>query len=154
MGKYKSITYFFKRKNEEQVKGIDNENNEIKRQKALTSELVNEPINETNQNIQQEHDIPQNPININEVDVSSLERDPAKRLGMWKYPVNIELLSLSATLCSKKINIDQIVLLIGKYYPKYFTEQERNQLHGQLETFKVERINNAKLTGVSTLSDL
>ncbi|KAJ0521821.1 hypothetical protein HanIR_Chr10g0475421 [Helianthus annuus] len=66
---------------------------------------------------------------------------------MWKYLVNIELLSLSATLCSKKINIDQIVLLIGKYYPKDFTEQERNQLHGQLETFKVERINNAKLLG-------
>ncbi|XP_022035076.1 putative vacuolar protein sorting-associated protein 13B [Helianthus annuus] len=111
MGKNKIITSFFKRKNEEQVDG----NNEIKRQKASTNEPVNEaniepvneannepvneannetvneannepnnePVNEANQNI------PQNPININEVDVSSLERDPAKRLEMWKYPVNI-----------------------------------------------------------------
>ncbi|MFS7940122.1 hypothetical protein Hanom_Chr05g00459961 [Helianthus anomalus] len=55
MDKYKRITSFFKRKNEEQVDGIDNENNEIKRQKASTSELVNEPINEANQNIQQGH---------------------------------------------------------------------------------------------------
>ncbi|KAM0006828.1 hypothetical protein Hdeb2414_s0160g00818391 [Helianthus debilis subsp. tardiflorus] len=59
----------------------------------------------------------------------------------------IELLSLSATLCSKKINIDQIVLLVEKYYPKDFTEQEREQLRGQLDNFQVERINNPKLSG-------
>ncbi|XP_022041859.1 uncharacterized protein LOC110944506 [Helianthus annuus] len=110
-GEKQNHNFFFQRKNEEQVYG----NNEIKRQKASTSEPVNEaniepvneannepvneannepvneannepnnePVNEANQNI------PQNPININEVDVSSLERDPAKRLEMWKYPVNI-----------------------------------------------------------------
>ncbi|XP_022021325.1 uncharacterized protein LOC110921332 [Helianthus annuus] len=66
----------------------------------------------------------------------------------------IELLSLSATLCSKKINTDQIVLLVEKYYPKDFTEQEREQLRGQLDNFQVERINNPKLSGVSTLSEL
>ncbi|KAJ0545468.1 hypothetical protein HanIR_Chr08g0350181 [Helianthus annuus] len=89
MGKNKTITSFFKRRNEEQGRGIDDENHEIKRQKPSTNEPVNEPINEADQNIQQEHDIPQNKININEVDINSLERDPAKRLGMWKYPVNI-----------------------------------------------------------------
>ncbi|XP_022003888.1 uncharacterized protein LOC110901365 [Helianthus annuus] len=89
-GKNKIITSFFKRKNEEQIEGIDDENHDIKRQKALTSELVNEPINEADQNNQHEYDVPQNrQENINEVDVSSLERDPAKRLEMWKYPVNI-----------------------------------------------------------------
>ncbi|PWA28524.1 hypothetical protein CTI12_AA627260 [Artemisia annua] len=67
---------------------------------------------------------------------------------------SIELLSLGSTLCSKKINIDHIVLLVEKYYPTDFTEQERNQLVCQLETFQVERINNAKLSEVATLSDL
>ncbi|PWA93220.1 hypothetical protein CTI12_AA073150 [Artemisia annua] len=65
---------------------------------------------------------------------------------------SIELLTLGSTLCSKKINIDDIVLLVEKYYPTDFTEQERNQLVGQLETFQVERINNAKLSEVATLS--
>nr|XP_043639431.1 uncharacterized protein LOC122610514 [Erigeron canadensis] len=66
----------------------------------------------------------------------------------------VELLSLGATLCSKQINIGDIVLLVEKYYPIDFTEQERNQLRCQLETFQVERINNAKLSKVPTLSDL
>ncbi|XP_035838006.1 zinc finger MYM-type protein 1-like [Helianthus annuus] len=50
MGKNKIITSFFKRKNEEQVDG----NNEIKRQKASTSEPVNEanePVNEANNEV-------------------------------------------------------------------------------------------------------
>lgn len=67
---------------------------------------------------------------------------------------SMELLSLGSTLCSKKINIDHIVLLVEKYYPADFNEQERNQLVGQLEIFQVERINNAKLSEVATLSDL
>ncbi|XP_021991725.2 zinc finger MYM-type protein 1-like [Helianthus annuus] len=112
MGKNKCITSFFKRKNEneEQVEGnqgIVDGNNENKRQKASTSEPVSEvnneanqnipPVNEANQNIppvneannEANQNIPQNPTIINEVDVSSLERDPPKRLPMWKYPVNI-----------------------------------------------------------------
>jgi len=64
------------------------------------------------------------------------------------------LLSLGATLCSKEINIDHIVLLVEKYYPTDFTEHERNQLRCQLETFQVERISNSKLSKVATLSDL
>lgn len=82
MVKNKTITSFFKRKNEEQqVEGIDDEIQESKHQKGSTSEPVIGPdtCNE------QPSEIPQ--ANINEVDVSSLERDPAKRLEMWKYPV-------------------------------------------------------------------
>ncbi|MFS7925041.1 hypothetical protein Hanom_Chr04g00279751 [Helianthus anomalus] len=86
-GSIKAQHFFFKRKNEEHVEGIDDENNEIKHQKTSTSE----PVNEANQNIQQEHDIPENLININEVGVSSLERDTPKRLGMW----NIRLIQRS-----------------------------------------------------------
>nr|XP_043620074.1 uncharacterized protein LOC122591914 [Erigeron canadensis] len=67
---------------------------------------------------------------------------------------SVELLSLCATLCSKKINIGDIVLLVEKYYPMDFIEHERNQLRCQLETFQVERINNAKLSKAETLSDL
>ncbi|KAM0024063.1 putative transcription factor and/or regulators TTF-type(Zn) family [Helianthus debilis subsp. tardiflorus] len=102
MGKNKCITSFFKRKNEneEQLEGnqgIVDGNNVNKRQKASTSEPVSEVNNEVNQNIppvneannETNQNISQNPTNINEVDVSSLERDPAKRLPMWKYPVNI-----------------------------------------------------------------
>ncbi|KAL6532256.1 hypothetical protein OROGR_011978 [Orobanche gracilis] len=67
---------------------------------------------------------------------------------------SMELLSLGYTLCSKEINIDDVVLLVEKYYPTDFTEHERNQLRCQLETFQVERIHNAKLSKVATLSDL
>ncbi|PWA44518.1 RNA-directed DNA polymerase, eukaryota, Reverse transcriptase zinc-binding domain protein [Artemisia annua] len=84
MVKNKTITSFFKRTNEEQqVEGIDDEIQESKRQKGSTSEPVIGPAacNE------QPSEIPQ--ANINEVDVSSLERDPAKRLEMWKYPVTV-----------------------------------------------------------------
>ena len=93
MVKNKTITSFFKRKNEEQqVEGSTSEqvkernNDEIqesKRQKGSTSEPVSGPdtCNE------QPSEIPQG--NINEIDVSNLERDPAKRLEMWKYPVAV-----------------------------------------------------------------
>ncbi|PWA95038.1 proteasome subunit alpha type-5 [Artemisia annua] len=73
MVKNKTITSFFKRTNEEQqVEGIDDEIQESKRQKGSTSEPVISPVacNE------QPSEIPH--ANINEVDVSSLERDPAK----------------------------------------------------------------------------
>jgi len=70
MVKNKTITSFFKRKNEEQQVGVDDEVQESKRQKGSTSEPVIGPdtCNE------QVSEIPQ--ANINEVDVSSLERDP------------------------------------------------------------------------------
>nr|KAJ0198233.1 hypothetical protein LSAT_V11C700368020 [Lactuca sativa] len=62
----------------------------------------------------------------------------------------MELVSLSSTLASKEhhkvINVDQICLLVEKYYPEDFTEQERIQLRCQLQNFG--------LSGVSTIADL
>ncbi|PWA46679.1 hypothetical protein CTI12_AA503670 [Artemisia annua] len=241
MVKNKTITSFFKRTNEEQqVEGIDDEIQESKCQKGSTSDPVIGPAacNE------QPSEIPQ--ANINEVDVSSLERDPAKRLEIkchdelqkakaieikkllelvksnrekekislvnmfdvtravlrgimdnttrntraqrgdasmaYSYLKSFEfvfvlhmmkkVMQKTDALCqglqkksqdilnamdlvsATKINIDHLVLLVEKYYPTDFTEQERNQLVCQLETFQVERINNAKLSEVATLSDL
>ena len=70
----------------------------------------------------------------------------------------MELLSLSSTLVSKEhpkvINIDQICLLVEKYYPEDFTEQERIQLRYQLDIFNIDMIKNNKLSRVSTIADL
>ncbi|KAI3813620.1 hypothetical protein L1987_18348 [Smallanthus sonchifolius] len=66
----------------------------------------------------------------------------------------MKLLSLSSSLASKKINVDEIVLLVEKYYPEDFTEQEMIHLCSQLEVFKVEVTKNTKLSSVSTISDL
>jgi hypothetical protein len=94
MVKNKTITSFFKRKNEEQqVEGIDVEIQESKRQKDSTSEPVIGPdtCNEQPSDIPQTNinEIPQANNNEQPSDVSSLERDPAKRLEMWKYPVEV-----------------------------------------------------------------
>ncbi|XP_023761575.2 uncharacterized protein LOC111910009 [Lactuca sativa] len=70
----------------------------------------------------------------------------------------MELLSLSSTLVSKEhskmINVDQICLLVEKYYPEDFTEQERIQLRYQLDIFNIDMIKNNKLSRVSTIADL
>ncbi|KAD4586123.1 hypothetical protein E3N88_23724 [Mikania micrantha] len=66
----------------------------------------------------------------------------------------MELLSLSSSLVSKEINVNEICLLVEKYYPEDFTEHERSLLRGQLEIFNVEMAKNDKLSGVSTISDL
>ncbi|KAL7591212.1 hypothetical protein Lser_V15G31691 [Lactuca serriola] len=70
----------------------------------------------------------------------------------------MELLSLSSTLVSKEhpkvINIDQICLLVEKYYPEDFTEQERIQLRYQLDIFNIDMTKNPRLSRVSTIVDL
>ncbi|XP_021971676.2 zinc finger MYM-type protein 1-like [Helianthus annuus] len=66
----------------------------------------------------------------------------------------IELLSLSSSLVSKVINVDQICLLVEKFYPEDFTDQEITGLRRQLELFNVELSKNIRLSSVSTLSDL
>ncbi|XP_052620868.1 uncharacterized protein LOC111892149 [Lactuca sativa] len=70
----------------------------------------------------------------------------------------MELLSLSSTLVSKEhpkvINIDQICLLVEKYYPEDFTEQERIQLRYQLDIFNIDMTKNPRLSRVSTIADL
>ncbi|KAK1419270.1 hypothetical protein QVD17_28434 [Tagetes erecta] len=67
---------------------------------------------------------------------------------------SMELLSLSCSLVAKEINVDQICLLVEKYYPEDFTEQEIIQLRYQLELFNVERTKNTILSGISTISEL
>ncbi|XP_076942463.1 uncharacterized protein LOC143612336 [Bidens hawaiensis] len=66
----------------------------------------------------------------------------------------MELLSLSSSLASKKINVDEICLLVEKYYPECFTESERTHLRDQLVVFNAEMTNNTKLSGVSSILDL
>ncbi|XP_076887171.1 uncharacterized protein LOC143537248 [Bidens hawaiensis] len=66
----------------------------------------------------------------------------------------MELLSLSSSLASKKINVDEICLLVEKYYPGDFTEPKRTHLRDQLVVFNVEMTNNTKLSGISSISDL
>ncbi|XP_023763645.1 uncharacterized protein LOC111912142 [Lactuca sativa] len=66
----------------------------------------------------------------------------------------MELLSLSSSLVSKVINVDQICLLVEKYYLEDFTEQEMIQLRYQMEIFNIDITKNPMLSGVSTISDL
>ncbi|KAD4180161.1 hypothetical protein E3N88_28752 [Mikania micrantha] len=66
----------------------------------------------------------------------------------------IELLSLSSSLASKEINVDEICLLLEKYYPQDFSDQENIQLRYQLEIFNIEKSKNINLSGASTTSDL
>ncbi|KAD7480416.1 hypothetical protein E3N88_03552 [Mikania micrantha] len=66
----------------------------------------------------------------------------------------IELLSLSSSLTSKEINVDEICLLVEKYYPQDFSDQENIQLRYQLEIFNIEKSKNINLSGASTISDL
>ncbi|XP_023771137.1 uncharacterized protein LOC111919776 [Lactuca sativa] len=67
---------------------------------------------------------------------------------------SMELLRLSSNLVSKVINVDQICLLVEKYYPEDFTEQEMIQLRYQLEIFNIDITKNPRLSGVSTIVDL
>ena len=54
----------------------------------------------------------------------------------------MELLTLASSLVpsngSHAFNVNEICLLVQKYYPADFTEQERLHLRYQLEIFKVE----------------
>ncbi|XP_076899583.1 uncharacterized protein LOC143553469 [Bidens hawaiensis] len=47
----------------------------------------------------------------------------------------MELLSLSSSLASQKINVNELCLLAEKYYPEDFTEPERTHLRDQLVVF-------------------
>nr|XP_043613829.1 uncharacterized protein LOC122585771 [Erigeron canadensis] len=66
----------------------------------------------------------------------------------------MELLSLSASLASKEININEICLFVEKYYPEDFTEFEVTKLRYQSETLNIDMTKNILLSGVSTLADL
>ncbi|PWA45123.1 hypothetical protein CTI12_AA520400 [Artemisia annua] len=67
----------------------------------------------------------------------------------------MELLTLSSTLGPNKVfNIDDICLLVEKYYPTYFTKQERLELKYELELFAIERQKNTRLSGATTVANL
>ncbi|KAI3495366.1 hypothetical protein L1887_37695 [Cichorium endivia] len=70
----------------------------------------------------------------------------------------MELLTLASNLAPKKdsqvFNVDEICLIVEKYYPEDFTEQERIQLRYQLEIFNVEMPKNQILNGVSSIAQL
>ncbi|KAK9057158.1 hypothetical protein SSX86_024525 [Deinandra increscens subsp. villosa] len=66
----------------------------------------------------------------------------------------VELLSLSASLATKEINVENICLLVERYYPRDFTERERIELQYQLENLNIEMTINPRLSGVSNLPNL
>ncbi|GJZ20106.1 zinc finger MYM-type protein 1-like protein [Tanacetum coccineum] len=67
----------------------------------------------------------------------------------------MELLKLSSTLVPNRVfNIDDICLLVEKYYPADFTEQERLRLKYELELFSIERQKNTKLSGATTMTPI
>ncbi|XP_022032298.1 zinc finger MYM-type protein 1-like [Helianthus annuus] len=70
----------------------------------------------------------------------------------------IELFSLSASLVPKDhpngINVEQIGLLVEKYYPEDFTEQERIDLRCQLDIFNIDMKENPRLSGATTVASL
>ncbi|XP_076912204.1 uncharacterized protein LOC143570434 [Bidens hawaiensis] len=66
----------------------------------------------------------------------------------------MELLTLSSSLVSKEIDVDKICLLVKKYYPEDFTEQEITLLQFQLQNFNFEMPTNTILSGVSSIADL
>ncbi|XP_076886023.1 uncharacterized protein LOC143535733 [Bidens hawaiensis] len=70
----------------------------------------------------------------------------------------MKLLNVSSTLVLKKdpkvIDVDQICLLVEKYYPEDFMKQERIQLRVQLNSFNFHMPNNPKLSGASSIVDL
>nr|XP_043614293.1 zinc finger MYM-type protein 1-like [Erigeron canadensis] len=81
-----------------------------------------------------------------------MQKTDALSQGLQKKSQDI--LNAMESVSATKINIGDIVLLVEKYYPMDFIEQEGNQLRCQVETFQVERIDNSKLSKVATLSDL
>ncbi|XP_071704499.1 uncharacterized protein [Rutidosis leptorrhynchoides] len=70
----------------------------------------------------------------------------------------MELLTLGSLLLPTKdmelFDIDKICLLVEKYYPTDFTEQEINMLRYHLELFRIELIENPKFKDVSTIAQL
>ncbi|KAL4581775.1 hypothetical protein LXL04_006303 [Taraxacum kok-saghyz] len=70
----------------------------------------------------------------------------------------MELLALASSLVpnkdSRAFNVDEICLLVAKYYREDFIEQERIHLRYQLEIFKVEMSKNQILSGVSSIAKL
>ncbi|KAK1413074.1 hypothetical protein QVD17_34806 [Tagetes erecta] len=104
MGKLKTKNSFFKRKDvgendiaNKRKKALTSHTNDIiepENQQHVTQEVENQQQNVTqepeNQQDPNVFEAPQGPqSNTNEVDLNNLERDPAKRIQMWNYPVDL-----------------------------------------------------------------
>jgi hypothetical protein len=70
----------------------------------------------------------------------------------------IELLKLSTTLdprnSYKLFNIEDICLLVDKFYPEDFSNQEKNHLRFQLQHYELDVPNHTKLKNISLIADL
>nr|KAJ0184695.1 hypothetical protein LSAT_V11C900476850 [Lactuca sativa] len=92
-------------------------------------------------------------LELGEIESATLDKQLYELNNRFNDQV-MKLLSLSPTLVSKVINIDQICRLVEKYYPEDLTEQERIQLRYQLEIFNIDMTKNPRLSGVSTIAEL
>jgi hypothetical protein len=70
----------------------------------------------------------------------------------------VELLRLSAALSPqdayKSFKIDDICSLVEKFYPQYFTEQDKIILRFQLDYYKLDVPKHSDFQNMSTLSEL
>ncbi|XP_019438936.1 PREDICTED: zinc finger MYM-type protein 1-like [Lupinus angustifolius] len=70
----------------------------------------------------------------------------------------MELLTLSASLDPKDVyktfNIDNICILVQKFYPMDFNDQEKINLRYQLQHFSLDVVSHSDLKNISTISEL
>jgi len=70
----------------------------------------------------------------------------------------IELFKLSATLDPKNnyklFSVEDICLLVDKFYPKDFSDQEKTHLRFQLRHYELDVPNHPKLKNMSSIADL
>jgi hypothetical protein len=70
----------------------------------------------------------------------------------------IELLKLSTTLDPKNsyklFNVEDICLLVDKFYPENFYDKEKNHLRFQLQHYEFDVPNHSKLKNMSSIADL
>jgi len=70
----------------------------------------------------------------------------------------IELLKLSTTLdprnSYKLFNVEDICLLVDKFYPQDFSDQEKIHLRLQLQHYELDVPNHPKLKSMSSIADL
>ena len=70
----------------------------------------------------------------------------------------IELLKLSTTLDPKNnyilFSVEDICLLIDKFYPEDFSNREKIHLRFQLQYYELDVLNHSKLNNISSIADL
>jgi len=70
----------------------------------------------------------------------------------------IELFKLSTTLDPKNsyklFNVEDICLLVDKFYPENFSDKEKNHLRFQLQHYEFDVPNHPKLKNMSSIADL